>query len=251
MKKLFARVPGLVLTTALIAAFTTVASRTQEVPVAASVPIGGILMWWGAYDDIPEGYEACDGRNPTTKDALFRDRKPDLQNRFAKGADDMRTFVPQAFKSGGSSRVDFKVDPHELTLEEVPGHTHSLLEHVHPLDRHDHAVDPRPLPLAAHTHTIGDVVEVVPATSDGVSVISASGTDSTTGSTPLTVDVPSLTTAKNTDGVVAKASTTKDTGRAGGEKPQFKAKPHGHTLSSSTSDMRPPFLDVLYIIRVK
>ena len=40
------------------------------------VPIGGIIAWAGAANDLPAGYQLCDGSNGT----------PDLRNQFIRGA---------------------------------------------------------------------------------------------------------------------------------------------------------------------
>ena len=46
------------------------------------VPIGGIIMWYGAINTIPSGYALCDGTSGT----------PDLRDRFVIGAGD--TYTP-------------------------------------------------------------------------------------------------------------------------------------------------------------
>ena len=40
------------------------------------VPIGGIINWSGAANDLPAGYQLCDGSNGT----------PDLRDQFIRGA---------------------------------------------------------------------------------------------------------------------------------------------------------------------
>lgn len=250
MNKLLVQACGVALAAALLAPLAPESAAKQEPPALVGVPIGGILLWWGRYDEIPEGFEACDGRQPNTRDAVFRDRKPDFQRRFPKGADDMRSFVPQNYAGGGNAQLSFEVDAHELTLEEIPGHTHGLQDHVHPIAPHTHDVDPAPLPLTGHDHTLGDSVTVSAAAS-GTDVVGTSGTANSTGSTPLTVDIPTATTTANTAGLTTLASSIKETGRAGGQKPKFQAKGHTHAISTTPPDLRPPYLDVIYIIRVK
>ncbi len=55
--------------------------RLVSVPYALNasgggIPSGGIIMWSGAVDNIPDGWALCDGTNNT----------PDLRNRFVVGA---------------------------------------------------------------------------------------------------------------------------------------------------------------------
>lgn len=44
--------------------------------VSSGFPSGGIIMWSGSYEDIPDGWQLCDGTNGT----------PDLRGRFVLGA---------------------------------------------------------------------------------------------------------------------------------------------------------------------
>ena len=48
-------------------------SNLSSVP---GVPVGGIIMWSGATNNIPSGWVLCDGNNST----------PNLQDRFIVGA---------------------------------------------------------------------------------------------------------------------------------------------------------------------
>lgn len=69
----------------------TLAPRQQlaSVPYAMSapgmVPIGGIIMWWGALATIPQNFELCDGGAPAAG-AVLTGLKPDLRGRFPRGA---------------------------------------------------------------------------------------------------------------------------------------------------------------------
>jgi len=87
------------------------------------IPSGGIIMWSGTVANIPADWVLCDGSNNT----------PDLRNRFIVGA-----------HSDGQSGVTFNADTgaisgnyspgntggevaHQLTVAEMPAHTHSEL----------------------------------------------------------------------------------------------------------------------------
>lgn len=80
------------------------------------VPKGGIIMWSGAIEDIPEGWALCDGNNKT----------PDLIDRFIIGAG--KSYAVD--KTGGEAN-------HTLTISEMPEHNHSATSSN---DTHNHAV---------------------------------------------------------------------------------------------------------------
>ena len=147
-------------------------SSSQEpaqVPSPVEVPIGGIILWWGRASEIPDGFEPCDGQSVTTRDAVLRGTKPNLQNKFPRGAADYRTFVPQAYAGGGSDTIvldenSLKLDAHKFTLKEtqLPAHDHEFgpLEHTG-LFNHSHAI-------AAHSHGMDHLHNVADHTHGGV-----------------------------------------------------------------------------------
>lgn len=76
-------------------------------PVAAysvKAPVGTIVIWSGSEDNIPDGWELCNGENG----------KPDLRDRFVLGAGENHP----AHTDGGE-------EEHTLTVEEMPTHNHS------------------------------------------------------------------------------------------------------------------------------
>ena len=242
---------GMFLASALFTLLTAGNALRPDFQATTAVPIGGILIWWGTFQDIPAGFEACDGRTPHTEGAVFRERKPDLQKMFVKGADDMRAFVPRSNKGGGSPQISIRVDPHQLQLDEIPGHTHSLANHTHAIAPHNHGVDPPPQAIAGHAHALGDRVAVDVGGGTTTNVVSATLGSATTGSTNLSVDIAPLNTGNNSAGLVTQPPSVANTGSTGGMAPAGAARGHTHTLSSNVLDLRPPYLDVLYIIRVK
>lgn len=74
-----------------------------------SVPVGGIIMWSGSENDIPDGWALCNGQT------VEGQKTPDLRNRFVVGA-------------GGSYAVGNRggVESVTLTIDEIPSHTHSI-----------------------------------------------------------------------------------------------------------------------------
>ena len=75
-------------------------SNLTSVP---GVPVGGIIMWSGATNNIPTGWALCDGQNGT----------PNLQDRFIVGAGSSYNVND----TGGEASVT-------LTLNQIPAHSH-------------------------------------------------------------------------------------------------------------------------------
>lgn len=75
-----------------------------------SVPSGGIIAWWGTYNDIPAGWTVCDGTLNT----------PDLRGRFIKNVD---AYGPNVLggKRGGSTSMTAGI-----TIENMPAHSHTF-----------------------------------------------------------------------------------------------------------------------------
>ena len=89
-------------------------SNLTDVP---GVPVGGIIMWSGATNNIPTGWALCDGQNGT----------PNLQDKFIVGAGN--TYAVDA--TGGSA---------DATLV---SHTHNLLYNHGSFGGSSGAVTPR------------------------------------------------------------------------------------------------------------
>ena len=89
-------------------------SNLSSVP---GVPVGGIIMWSGATNNIPSGWALCDGNNGT----------PNLQDKFIVGA-------------GSSYAVDATGGSADATLV---SHTHNLLYNHGSFGGSSGAVTPR------------------------------------------------------------------------------------------------------------
>ena len=86
-------------------------SNLSSVP---GVPVGGIIMWSGATNNIPSGWALCDGQNGT----------PNLQDRFIVGAGS--TYAVDA--TGGSADatlVSHQHGPGSYSTSSDGGHTHT------------------------------------------------------------------------------------------------------------------------------
>lgn len=99
----------------------TASNAPLQLPVTAKFPVGGIIMWSGSVGTIPAGWGLCDG---TLYGAV---QSPDLRGRFIIGAGG--AYNPA--DTGGShsnttaaSSGSVTIDPHVLTVAELPAHGH-------------------------------------------------------------------------------------------------------------------------------
>jgi hypothetical protein len=97
----------------------------------AGIPDGGIIMWSGAIDAVPEGFALCDGNNGT----------PNLIGRFIVGAG--ATYAVGA--TGGSANAV------------VVSHSHGMGAHTHPVNDPGHSHS-SPYPKTGFAGTGGDAI---------------------------------------------------------------------------------------------
>ena len=77
----------------LAAAVRGIPSNGSAAPAGSNVPSGGIIMWSGPADTIPDGWALCDGTNGT----------PDLVNRFVLGAGANKSIFALSSQNQGMS----------------------------------------------------------------------------------------------------------------------------------------------------
>jgi microcystin-dependent protein len=90
------------------------------------VPKGGIIMWSGTLETIPEGWALCDGKEKTRSDGS-KVTPPNLLDKFIVGAGNEYP----VWNSGGDKF-------HFLTRQEMPSHTHIQQPHTHIQNPHRH-----------------------------------------------------------------------------------------------------------------
>lgn len=181
-----------------------------------AVPVGGVIMWWGSIASLPENFEICDGSAPVTTGATLVGIKPDLRDRFVKGA---------------------VADANDVNISPVSGGAHFLnLQHDHEMD-HVHGSGGLWTPISGGPRNAIWVGEVGGGKGFARGEV-ASGYGLVIG--PLRG-----TSAEEQQAIRVGTEVTGNTGTAS----------RTHTWSERQSlammDNRPAFLEMLFIIRVK
>lgn len=93
----------------LAAAVASIPAGTGDTTYLVRAPVGTIVIWSGTADNIPTGWQLCDGTNGT----------PDLRDKFVLGAGTNHAVGD----SGGSEEVTLTVAqmPSHLHREKIPG----------------------------------------------------------------------------------------------------------------------------------
>lgn len=194
--------------------------NSVNVPSNVAVPVGGVIMWWGAANAIPAGFEICNGGTPTTQGALISS-KPDLRDRFVKGKSNSSGNVSSPVVAGGlHTTPDTATFGTALTQSQLPAISVP-------------AGQLTALSAGAHSH------RVFQDDNDAVQTDSGDGSITTGGGT-RDRNVPTFTTT--TDG----AHTHQVTGTINSS---GSGQTHTHIVPSH--DNRPAFVEMFYIIRVK
>jgi len=92
---------------------------------AAPIPQGGIIMWSGAVQSLPSGWNLCNG---STYNSVVT---PDLRNKFIVASNNTTgtpttTISGSAVSTGGNTNHDHfgSTQAHTLTQAQIPSHTH-------------------------------------------------------------------------------------------------------------------------------
>lgn len=96
----------------------------KRMQFVAALP-GEVRMWWGAQNGIPEGWEVCDGNEVTTPGAKLTGKKPNLVDRFPKGAPAASKTVADLKEGGNNNMVPHRHGVDGLAI------TSQTSEHIH------------------------------------------------------------------------------------------------------------------------
>ena len=107
--------------------------------LAAQLPIGTVIMWYGSLGSLPTGYHLCDGTSGT----------PDLRDRFVYGAGGNKTIgdtggynnlTVSTSSAGGhfhyANTTTTGIHSHSITINGVAAHTHDFYD-VYGIDDDD------------------------------------------------------------------------------------------------------------------
>ncbi len=201
-----------------------------EVTTAVTVPVGGIIAWSGEISSIPVNFELCNGNEPTTPGAVYSGNKPNLIDRFVRGAGS------SIGGTGGHDTIAQRsTGAHILSVTEMPRHRHGITD-----PGHEHgAAD------TGHIHPVTQLQHV-----PGAPELTGTGSWSYVHSTlTFNWDAPPFGFPRvssdlgNANVVIDSATTGILTNLTGG------AQAHDHTIPSH--DNRPAYYELFYIIRVR
>lgn len=182
-----------------------------------SIPIGGIIMWAGAIEDVPEGWALCDGDNGT----------PDLRNSFIVAAGD--TYA--VGDTGGADTNDLSHVHGPGTLNtDSDSHTHTSGTYATDSDAHTHGAG------SYATDAEGDHTHTIPMASPhqhGPNTL-ATGTPSATTDYGVTAGGPTKGTGTHTHAVVSGVTTSAGSHAHGGATDGDGGHSHDVTGSSSS-----------------
>lgn len=201
---------------------------------AGSIPIGGIIMWSGAINQIPAGWALCNGQNGT----------PDLRGRFIVGAGGAYAVG----NTGGAETVT-------LTTAQIPAHGHlSGTLSAAAAGSHNHGASTGTAGSHSHsgwTDTQGAHTHGIPITDNSATLVSTFPREF--GSFDGASTVPTTTSGAHAHNVGTNpagdhAHTV--TVNFGGE--------HTHAITGSTANAgsggahenRPPFFALAYLMRI-
>jgi hypothetical protein len=98
----------------------------------AIVPVGGIIMWFGDWNDTnlrPKNFELCDGGSVSTQGSpLLGRNKPNLIDRFPKGAPSGRLDVTSVAYGGANTIPTRQSGGTALSIDQMPRHDHAAAD---------------------------------------------------------------------------------------------------------------------------
>ena len=114
-------------TTAKIADGTITQSDLSPSLQFGFLPVGSVTMWWGAKSPLPAGWEICDGSTPSTAGATLAGNKPNLVDRFPKGATAGATNTQSGNVSQDTNQTPaMNVTGTAISIAQMPIHHHEI-----------------------------------------------------------------------------------------------------------------------------
>jgi microcystin-dependent protein len=103
---------------ALVAAGTSTTDAITPADLRRVMPIGTIMLWYGAGNAVPGGWAICDGRQVDRSDGAGKVQTPDLRDRVVVGAGGAHA-VGDAFGAERQSTTAGGAHEHEVTVRGV------------------------------------------------------------------------------------------------------------------------------------
>lgn len=83
--------------------------QAEQLILVSALP-GEVRLWWGNRDQIPVGWEICDGTEVKTEGSPLKgQKKPNLVDRFPKGAPSGRSAVEDLALGGSNNMPKLKI----------------------------------------------------------------------------------------------------------------------------------------------
>lgn len=153
---------------------------TEIIEVAASLPIGAVILWYGSTSSIPSGYGICDGTTYQRSDGAGVIISPNLTDQFVIGAG--KSYAPN--ETGGSATITQGNLPSYNLAVTDPGHIHAITDPGH---NHQYQWPPNGNQGGGQGGAIGGVIDLNTTTdttgitinshTTGITVSSAGGGD--------------------------------------------------------------------------
>ena len=189
----------------------------QVIALLNTVLVPGIIvMWAGSLADIPAGWALCDGSNGT----------PNLRDRFIIGAGG--THAVGSMGGSLTHNHTITVDPHQLSLAQIPSHNHPVSDpgHSHDMGNAGSHTHSQRVTGRGFFHSWGGSYRAVDSTAGG-------------GSTRTVMN-----SAGDHTHSISNAETSITIGNRGGNQA------HGHTATASLGNHVPPYVALYFIMRI-
>jgi hypothetical protein len=188
-----------------------------------AVPVGSVISWWGNAAAAPDGWAVCDGHTLSDSASPLNGLAlPDLRDRFIRGGTGNVRSTPVV---GGAATIDLS---HSHTVND---HSHGM-DHTHTVNDHSHGMD--------HYHTgttdsSGDRANYYTYHQDAYTEVSDDHKHHFTTGGP----------SNGNTGGAAPGTSGPSNGNTGN------AAPGTNTALSNAQSILPPYVGLIFIVRVR